>query len=318
MPLTFSLPHEFNAFVSGYQSIQKLASNKAANYWIIKPVGLSRGRCISLVNDIKDISYSQPIVIQRYVSDPLQFVGYKFDLRMYVLVTSFSPLEAFIYKEGLGRFGSRPYSIRPESLYDQRIHLTNSSIQREYDDEIDRSHPAYLAGNNGSGNKVAFSWLWKRLEGLGMDTKALWLKIVGVCRKALEASGYDIPHQPNSFEIFGFDVMFDQHLKCWLIEANSSPSLGCDSTLDTRVKGSLIRDTIALVDPPSFDRGLLSDVCKRRMTHRKSASNMTSKDVLENELSQILRNKAPRKFGELPKRMGNFERITPAPTDKTK
>ena len=318
MPLTYALPHEFNAFVSGYQSIQKVCGNTSSsnsNIWIIKPVGLSRGRGISIVNDVSMVSYSQPIVIQRYISDPLCFMGFKFDLRIYVLVTSFSPLEAFIYKEGLARFGSKQYSLRPEFLNDHRIHLTNSSIQREFgndngDNGIDRSHPAYLAGSNGAGNKVAFTWLWKRLEGLGMDTQALWIQMVDVCHKALLAAGSDIPQQPNSFEIFGFDLMFDQSLKCWLIEVNSSPSLGCDSPLDTRIKGSLIRDSIALVNPPAYDRRVLADICKLRMTHRKSVSSVSCRDALEKDLAQILKNKVPRKFGEMPK-MGNFERIVP-------
>ena len=229
-PLTYALPHEWNQFVAGYQSLQKANHNKADNYWIMKPVGLSRGRGISVVNDIADVSYSRPIVIQRYIQNPLCFMGYKFDLRMYVLVTFFSPLEAFIYKDGLARFGSRQYSLGPESLKDRRIHLTNSSVQKEYtSDEVDRSHPTYLAGSRGYESKVAFTWLWKRLEGIDMDTKELWRKLVDVCRTALITTGSDIQHQPNSFKIFGYDLIFDQDLKCWLIEVNSSPSLACDS-----------------------------------------------------------------------------------------
>ncbi|KAL3764342.1 hypothetical protein ACHAW5_003478 [Stephanodiscus triporus] len=311
MPLTYALPHEFNSFVSGYQSLQKANGNRGDNYWIMKPVGLSRGRGISIVNDIAAVSYSRPIVIQRYIQDPLCFMGFKFDLRMYVLVTSFSPLEAFIYKDGLARFGSRQYLLKPESLNDKRIHLTNSSVQKDYVDEVDRSHPAYLAGSRGYGNKVAFTWLWKRLEEIGMDTDELWLKLVNVCRTALITTGSDIQHQPNSFEIFGYDLMFDRSLKCWLIEVNSSPSLACDSPLDDHIKGNLIKDTIALVDPPAYDRKALANVCKRRLTHRKSSSNVSDRAVLETDLAEILMNGVPRKFGEIPKRLGNFERIVP-------
>jgi hypothetical protein len=44
MPLTYALPHEYNAFVPGYSSIQKSAGNtRSPNYWIVKPIGLSRG-----------------------------------------------------------------------------------------------------------------------------------------------------------------------------------------------------------------------------------------------------------------------------------
>ena len=31
-------------------------------------------------------------------------------------------------------------------------------------------------------------------------------------------------NKPNSFELFGFDFMIDENLKCWLIEANMSPA----------------------------------------------------------------------------------------------
>ena len=92
-------------------------------------------------------------------------MGFKFDLRIYVLVTSFSPLEAFIYKEGLARFGSRPYSTRPDLLHDLRIHLTNTSLfvgdEARTGDKVavDRSHPVYMAGRNGVGNMVVLSCL---------------------------------------------------------------------------------------------------------------------------------------------------------------
>ena len=72
----------------------------------MKPVGLSRGRGISLVGDISDVSYGEAMVIQRYVTHPLTLGGFKFDLRLYVLVTSFNPLEAFLYTEGFGRFST--------------------------------------------------------------------------------------------------------------------------------------------------------------------------------------------------------------------
>jgi len=44
--------------------------------------------------------------------------GYKFDLRVYVLVTSFSPLEHFVYKEGITRLSTSPFSLDPQRLGD--------------------------------------------------------------------------------------------------------------------------------------------------------------------------------------------------------
>jgi len=51
-----------------------------------------------LVTKIEDIVFSEPVVVQKYLENPLLLEGYKFDMRIYVLVTSINPLEAFVYK----------------------------------------------------------------------------------------------------------------------------------------------------------------------------------------------------------------------------
>ena len=69
--------------------------------------------------------------MQRYIKNPLLLNGYKFDLRIYVLVTSVNPLEMFIYKEGFGRFSTVPYTLDPTDKGNKYVHLTNVSIQEK-------------------------------------------------------------------------------------------------------------------------------------------------------------------------------------------
>lgn len=50
----------------------------------------------------------------------------------------------------------------------------------------------------------------------------------------------NIPWRNSCFELFGFDILIDSNLNPWLLEVNLSPSLGCDSPLDQKIKGELI------------------------------------------------------------------------------
>lgn len=54
-------------------------------------------------------------------------------------------------------------------------------------------------------------------------------------------------------ELFGFDILIDDTLKPWLLEVNLTPSLGCDSPLDVRLKSALIADLLTLVGIPAVD-----------------------------------------------------------------
>jgi tubulin polyglutamylase TTLL5 len=349
MPLTFLLPHEYNAFVSAFTSLesQKIAQQQqqqqqlqqhgntadptppapvtvTLNYWILKPVGLSRGRGISLIRDLGDLTYAQASVIQKYVENPLCLQQYKFDLRIYVVVTSFKPLEAFIYREGFARVSLEAYSTQPQDMDNLFIHLTNSSIQKKHISGPSKDNPVQTGHDSGAdaevgGSKISLlgqHGLWKRLELYSqgrIQSEDVWQAICTLIVKSLVVVDDKIPHQPNCFELFGYDVLIDSNLRPWLIEVNASPSLARENALDHRVKNALIRDIIELLDVAPFDRAALARVMRRRLNNIAKQRHVHGRNdaELEQDLQDILGDYRPRRHGEMPATMGQFERLAP-------
>lgn len=65
MPETYVLPKEYVTFIESFLESEEEEGKQ--NYWIIKPAAKSRGRGISLINDVTAITYGEPLVIQKYL-----------------------------------------------------------------------------------------------------------------------------------------------------------------------------------------------------------------------------------------------------------
>ena len=77
-------------------------------------------------------------LVQQYIHNPLLIDGYKWDLRIYVAITSINPLRIYIYEEGLVRFASEKYDTT--DLKNVFSHLTNYSINKKH---VTQANTAY-------------------------------------------------------------------------------------------------------------------------------------------------------------------------------
>ena len=69
--------------------------------------------------------------MSKYVSKPHLINGHKYDLRLYVLVTSMDPMRIYLFKDGLVRLATVPYSTSKSSLKQRFVHLTNYSVNKK-------------------------------------------------------------------------------------------------------------------------------------------------------------------------------------------
>lgn len=181
----------------------------------------------------------------------------KFDLRLYVLVTSFDPLRIYLYKEGLTRLATEEY--KSESAKSNKFaHLTNYSINKKNDKYINNEN----IEKDDQGNKWSLSALSKHFENIGVDMNLFWSRVYDLIIKAVlcvdphvSAALKKMPNVKNNcFDLYGFDVLIDDTMRPWLLEVNLSPSLATDSPLDYAIKSNLLADTLNLVGVRKFDR----------------------------------------------------------------
>ena len=239
VPMTYVLPQDLYYF----KQVWKKSGHKEK--WILKPPASARGSGIKVVHRWSQIPKKRAVVVQRYLSRPRLISGAKFDLRLYVLVTSFNPLKVYIYPDGLVRFASVKYNDDINYLSDRFMHLTNYSINK-----TNSTYTSNDCVDSCSGHKWSLKTLWSYLEREHVNVSNLWASMKDIVVKTIIAGESSISNLTTAnvmsryccYELFGFDILLDEDLKPWLLEVNISPSLQTSSPLDTAIKGPLIRN----------------------------------------------------------------------------
>ncbi|XP_050008391.1 tubulin polyglutamylase TTLL5 isoform X4 [Alexandromys fortis] len=303
LPQTFLLPAEYAEFCNSY--------SKDRGPWIVKPVASSRGRGVYLINNPNQISLEENILVSRYINNPLLIDDFKFDVRLYVLVTSYDPLVIYLYEEGLARFATVRYDQGSKNIRNQFMHLTNYSVNKKSGDYVSCDDPEV----EDYGNKWSMSAMLRYLKQEGKDTTALMAHVEDLIIKTIISAELAIatacktfvPHRSSCFELYGFDVLIDNTLKPWLLEVNLSPSLACDAPLDLKIKASMISDMFTVVgfvcqDPaqrasnrsiyPTFESSRRNPFQKPQRSRPLSASDAEMKNLVASA-----REKVPGKLG---------------------
>ncbi|KAM8900885.1 tubulin monoglutamylase TTLL4 isoform 1-T1 [Lycaon pictus] len=241
-PQSFILPQDAKLLRKAWESGSR-------QKWIVKPPASARGIGIQVIHKWSQLPKRRPLLVQRYLHKPYLISGSKFDLRIYVYVTSYDPLRIYLFSDGLVRFASCKYSPSMKSLSNKFMHLTNYSVNKK-----NAEYQANADETACQGHKWALKALWNYLSQKGVNSDAIWEKIKDVVVKTIISSEPYVTsllkmyvRRPYScHELFGFDIMLDENLKPWVLEVNISPSLHSNSPLDISIKGQMIRDLLNL------------------------------------------------------------------------
>ncbi|XP_043487755.1 tubulin polyglutamylase TTLL13P-like [Polistes fuscatus] len=294
--------------------------------FIIKPDTGCQGRGIYLTRSLKDVKPNERLICQVYVSRPYLIDGYKFDLRIYTLITSCEPLRIYVYNDGLARFATSRYK-EPSCHNTSNVfmHLTNYAVNK---------HSRMYIVDEEIGSKRKISTLLKWLKVKNIDVDDLWNKIDEIIIKTILAAHPVLKHSYRTcfpthdrtyacFELLGFDILLDWKLRPYLLEVNHSPSFHTDAQIDKDIKESLLIDTFEMLNLQQCDKKKIIEEDRRRIRDRL-LQGVTLKDFNSNHDNTMInvsklekddRYYIERQFKWEDDHIGNFRRVYPCNDD---
>lgn len=242
MPETFSYPEDKEIILDKFKNY----SYSKDDVWLLKPDLSFSGQGIKILRNYTDIKKNY--IITKYLTNPHLIRELKYDLRIHGLITSAKPLILYLYDEGLARLATEKYNFNDQtnkfaSLTNMHINIKNKKfIYPQNNSNIEDSHfwnletlRKYFTKNNINYDKV-FDQI-----------KDIFIKMMFSVRqkiiKSIEEYGLS---NSNFYHLIGLDIILDENLKPYLLEANRKPGFRDDNDAEKDFTFNLLIDTINL------------------------------------------------------------------------
>lgn len=234
LPKTYILPRDEDQFTEALEMHDRKH--------IYKPDRGSLGHGIQLIEP--DMQFKVPsrlAVAQEYI-ESYTIDNLKFDLRIYVLICSVSPLRIYICRNGVARFCTEDSSTGTKYSF-----LTNTAINARNPDAVPDKMTRMIAD------------VFNDMKKKGVDTDALWERIDEVLiLTVLSAYPYLSSKEaelcpnnglPRCFQIIGCDILLDKNLKPYILEINHRPSMKTNTENSKNLKIQMMKDALRIASP---------------------------------------------------------------------
>ena len=244
MQETFILPDDKEIIKEKFKNY-KLSKD---NLWLIKPPDRVQGIGVKILTNFSNL-YDKGI-ITHYVPNPLLLHGKKFDLRVYIFISSFLPLKIYFNNEGLVRVSVNYYNLDEENYSNSFIHLTNTVLNVR--------NKNFTHGNNMTderGNIWSFKAFKNYLIKRGYNYDILFERMKDIIIKSILSTEFIFTKQSreNYFgkrvsTAIGLDILVDENLTPWLLEMNCNcPDFGLHDIIDETIKSDFMTNYLNII-----------------------------------------------------------------------
>ena len=231
-------------------------------------------------------------VLTKYLYNPHLIKGYKYDIRFHTLVSSIQPLILYLYNEGMVRFATEKYNFSESNINNKFMHLTNININNKI-----YKIPTNLTDIEES-NLWNFDTFRKycirtniNFDRIYSEVSDIFIKLmISVKDKLSKEILQNNLENSNFYHFIALDIILDENLKPYLLEANRNGGLGIHVEALKYSAYDIVTDTLNIIG-----------VRPRNSNNSK----------IKKEKTELLREKIEETLCELDRPRGGYKLIFP-------
>ena len=160
----------------------------------------------------------------------------KFDIRQWVLVTSWEPLDIYIFSGCYLKMCASDFSLT--NLSDAMKHLSNYSVQKNSKANVEE----FVLSNE------QFTEYIRQTQPNFEWERDLFSNIKDVVFRTLKGVQETVEQKGNCFEVYGFDIIVDEQFAPWVIEVNLSPACAERTAFLTKFLDDMSIDLVGFME----------------------------------------------------------------------
>ena len=255
MTESYLLPEQIDLIQSKFNNY-KYTSNNA---WILK---YNDNKDPHILNSFDEIRKKNEIlIINKYITNPMLINNKKFSIRAFVLITGFSPLKIYFYRDGYLTFAHKNFTLNENNINDKCIHIT--SEKNEFDCLENNNNNNYTYEENLFDEKC-FIWNYLNFERYCKKNNINYQNIINQIKdiiiKTFITLTPDVTSKiekstikdRNMFQLFSFDFIIDENYKIYLIDIDKNPSLNSTHLVPVYIYDHLISDVLNIIGVVPF------------------------------------------------------------------
>ena len=201
-------------------------------------------------------SYKEEMILSKYIDNPLLINDKKFIMRTFVLVTGFSPLKIYFYRDGYLIFSQLDYSLTEKNIDNECIHIASEKNEDSCKKKYENKNNLY---ENSLFEKNCSVWNFLNLERYCKKNDINYQDIINQAKDIITKTfislrediinsykQYNIKDR-NMFQLFTFDFIIDSNKKLYLIDTDKNPKLDSKHLVPIYIYDHLFSDILNIV-----------------------------------------------------------------------